>query len=168
MDKSLLFLVGGGLLLYYLSQNQAPAAVAAPAVPTGSPTPPAPPAPTPVVTPPAKTPPTPPPTPPTNTGANTLVAISGRLVTIAANNGVAGQSLSPDAWNYYLAQAAPSISLPAPEDFLPGFTRSATPPMTYTLQQYWNAMQAYLTTNRGMSGLMATRPKYFPYGGWVQ
>ncbi len=95
---------------------------------------------------------------------NTLSAIYSRMQ--AAANTSKMVTGSPDQWNWLLASVS-SLTPPDPMEVWPTYDRTAG--MTLSLDQYWAVMSAYLRSARGMSGLGFRRQKSYshPAHGWV-
>ena len=143
--KSLFLLLGGGALLYWWYSQQA--TTATPATTT--------------TTTPATTTTTPTTTTPA-TGYNSLASVGARV--LAAGNAQGGQ-LTPDGWNYLLAQQS-SVTPPDP---LAVFGATLNRDNFMAFPQYWSAMSAYLAAHNGMAGLglMSRGSLRIIQGGWT-
>lgn len=138
MNRTLLLLLGAGALGYYFLTRHATATP----LPAGTGTQP------------GTTGTNTQPTTTTTSNYNSLAAIYARLQTAGA-----GQSYSPDQWNYILASQSSVSNPPDPLEVFPGVDRNN--PMT--LAQYWSSMSTFLQQHNGMSGL-AGRLMSMPYG----
>ena len=91
---------------------------------------------------------TPAPNPNAIVGANSLDAISIRVLSAAGTG-----SRTVDEWNYFLGSAAPQVTPPDPMPLfsaaVPNFDRS----QKLTFGQYWGVMAPALKTQMGLSGL---------------
>jgi hypothetical protein len=87
------------------------------------------------------------------------------MVTAAAAAG-SPNSLTPDQWNYYLAEV---INQPAPDVLSVWTSPSFDRTQTMTAQTYWASMGPYLAANvTGLSGLgfRYSRPMLPVYRSW--
>lgn len=144
-------LIGLAAVAYYLYNQSQAASIAST---TGSTTTGTNPASQPPVTDTATSPTTPPgastsATPPSYTGPdpNTYAAVVQYALQGLGPGG--GQTVqSPDVWNYYLRQAIPSFTPPAPEQMFPGVSdvHAAVP-----FNTWWNAVTPFLPS--GLAGL---------------